>query len=236
MTWYPVKAPDEGRTYDKKRDIWFEALDHVRTGDNIRGRVKGMGQRRTINLRDGGKAEICEGVLVGKSSWEHKKEAEAVLTLWNEDVGKVGTGDRIEITNAYVSEFKGMDVISPGKFGRMRILRRSKKPDGEKRPAGRKPIPCKNCGVPSENCIRIHPFCSDDCMWKWPKHHPPKVPRDFEVPEWDVICNIGMEQVVHADGPVIRPTKEGMKHPALRDAVEHYKQLGVIGQQLNIYW
>jgi len=44
------------------------------------------------------------------------------LTLWNDDIEKVKIGDRIELTNGYVSEWQGEIQVTTGKFGALRVL------------------------------------------------------------------------------------------------------------------
>ena len=44
------------------------------------------------------------------------------LTLWNDDIEKVKAGDKIKITNGYVSEWQGEMQLSTGKFGTMEVV------------------------------------------------------------------------------------------------------------------
>jgi len=48
------------------------------------------------------------------------------LTLWNEDIEKIKSGDKIKITNGYVSEWQGEMQLSTGKFGTMEVIGESK--------------------------------------------------------------------------------------------------------------
>ncbi|MBI4153992.1 DNA-binding protein [Candidatus Woesearchaeota archaeon] len=45
------------------------------------------------------------------------------LTLWNEEIDKVKVGDKIKITNGYVSEFQGEKQLSAGKFGKLEVVK-----------------------------------------------------------------------------------------------------------------
>lgn len=47
---------------------------------------------------------------------------EISLTLWNDDIDKVKVGDKIELTNGYVSEWQGEMQLTTGKFGSLRVL------------------------------------------------------------------------------------------------------------------
>ena len=44
------------------------------------------------------------------------------LTLWNDDIEKVKAGDKIKITNGYVSEWQGEKQLSTGKFGTLEVI------------------------------------------------------------------------------------------------------------------
>ena len=44
------------------------------------------------------------------------------LTLWNDDIDKIKAGDKIKITNGYVSEWQGELQLGTGKFGTLEII------------------------------------------------------------------------------------------------------------------
>jgi ssDNA-binding replication factor A large subunit len=44
------------------------------------------------------------------------------MSLWGNDISKVGLGDTIEVSNAYVSEFRGSPQLSTGKFGKIEVI------------------------------------------------------------------------------------------------------------------
>ena len=43
------------------------------------------------------------------------------ITLWNDDINKIKPGDKIKITNGYVSEWQGEKQLSTGKFGTLEV-------------------------------------------------------------------------------------------------------------------
>ena len=43
------------------------------------------------------------------------------LTLWNEDIDKVNTGDVVKIENGWVGEWQGELQLSTGKFGKLEV-------------------------------------------------------------------------------------------------------------------
>jgi len=44
------------------------------------------------------------------------------LSLWNDDIDRVNEGDKLKITNGYVSEFNGTKQLSAGKFGKIDVV------------------------------------------------------------------------------------------------------------------
>ncbi|MBW3016873.1 hypothetical protein KY316_00740 [Candidatus Woesearchaeota archaeon] len=47
---------------------------------------------------------------------------EISVTLWNEQIDQVNVGDKVHITNGYVSEYQGEMQLSTGKFGQLKVL------------------------------------------------------------------------------------------------------------------
>ncbi|MCR4368971.1 MAG: SOSS complex subunit B family protein [archaeon] len=48
---------------------------------------------------------------------------EISISLWNEDCDKVEEGDKIVIKDGWCSEFRGQKQISPGKKGKLEIVK-----------------------------------------------------------------------------------------------------------------
>jgi len=44
------------------------------------------------------------------------------LTLWNEQIDQVKAGDKIHITNGYVSEWQGEPQLTTGKMGKLEVV------------------------------------------------------------------------------------------------------------------
>ncbi|MEM4244987.1 MAG: OB-fold nucleic acid binding domain-containing protein [Candidatus Nanoarchaeia archaeon] len=53
------------------------------------------------------------------------------VSLWNDDVDKVKVGDRIKITNGYVSEFQGEKQLSAGRMGKLEVINKGEPKDTE---------------------------------------------------------------------------------------------------------
>lgn len=50
---------------------------------------------------------------------------EMKLSLWNEQIDQVNVGDKVHITNGYVSEFQGEKQLTTGKFGKLEVVGKS---------------------------------------------------------------------------------------------------------------
>ena len=48
------------------------------------------------------------------------------LTLWNEQIDQIKAGDKIHITNGYVSEWQGEPQLTTGKMGKLEVVGESK--------------------------------------------------------------------------------------------------------------
>jgi replication factor A1 len=68
--------------------------------------------------------EFTKFGMVGKVCNCKGKDAsgEIKLTLWNEQVDQINTGDKVQITNGYVSEYQGEKQLSTGKFGQIEVV------------------------------------------------------------------------------------------------------------------
>ena len=69
---------------------------------------------RTFN-KAGGEGRVANATVEDESG-------RMTLSLWNEQVAQVKAGDKITITNGYVSEFRGEKQLSTGKFGKLELV------------------------------------------------------------------------------------------------------------------
>jgi len=80
----------------------------------ITGEIIEKGDTRTFD-KFGKQGRVCNAKIKDDSG-------QIILSLWNEDIEKVKVGDRIKITNGWVSEYQGELQLSTGKFGKLEIL------------------------------------------------------------------------------------------------------------------
>ena len=63
----------------------------------------------------GSVGRVCNATIKDESG-------EMSLTLWNDEIDQVKVGDKVKITNGYVSEFQGEKQLSAGKFGKLEVV------------------------------------------------------------------------------------------------------------------
>ncbi len=76
--------------------------------------VKEKESERTFE-KFGKTGRVCKATVSDDSG-------EVKLTLWNEDIDKVNTGDKIHLKNGWCSEYQGEKQLSSGKFGTIEVL------------------------------------------------------------------------------------------------------------------
>jgi len=77
----------------------------------IEGTIKEIEEPRTFN-KFGRDLRVANAVLEDDSGT-------VKLTLWNDEIDKFKSGDRVKITNGYVNEFQGEKQLTAGKFGKI---------------------------------------------------------------------------------------------------------------------
>lgn len=95
----------------------FQSVSQVkkmRSGINLKAKVKSKGEPRTVNLKTGDTVDVCDAVISDGSD-------DIKLTLWGDDIKTVNIGDVVVITNGYTNEFKGEVSLTKGKFGKMEV-------------------------------------------------------------------------------------------------------------------
>lgn len=81
----------------------------------ITAAVKEIGEAREFD-KFGKKGRVCNATISDDSG-------ETKLTLWNDEIDKVKTGDKVKITNGYVNEFQGEMQLTAGKFGKLEVVK-----------------------------------------------------------------------------------------------------------------
>lgn len=81
---------------------------------NIEAEVVSVDAAREIN-KYGRKLRVANATIKDGSG-------SIMLVLWNEQIDKVKSGDRVKIENGYVNEWQGTPQLTLGKFGKLTVL------------------------------------------------------------------------------------------------------------------
>jgi replication factor A1 len=82
---------------------------------SIEAEIVSMEPAREVMGKYGRRLRVANATLKDDSG-------EIVLSLWNEDADKYAQGDRLKITDGWVSEYKGQLRISAGRSGKIEKL------------------------------------------------------------------------------------------------------------------
>ena|SRR3989338_8395359 len=61
------------------------------------------------------------------------------ITLWNDEIDRIKGGDKVKITNGYVSEWQGELQVSTGRFGKIEVVGESSTPEAKPATSTSKP-------------------------------------------------------------------------------------------------
>ncbi len=82
---------------------------------NIEAEIVSMEEPREVMGKFGKRLRVASANLKDDSG-------EIVLSLWNDDADKFVSGDKVKITEGWVSEYKGQLRISAGRSGKIEKL------------------------------------------------------------------------------------------------------------------
>lgn len=74
------------------------------------------------------------------------------FTLWNDDVDKVKSGDKVHLTNGYVNEWQGELQLTTGRMGKMEVVGKA---EAGSEPAIKTNIPQEKYNNDSEEDINV---------------------------------------------------------------------------------
>jgi replication factor A1 len=78
----------------------------------VEGKVVNKSEPKTVKLWDGRDANVADAVLEDESG-------SIILTLWNDQIDMVNVGDKVQIINGYVSNFKKEKRLNLGRYGKI---------------------------------------------------------------------------------------------------------------------
>ena|SRR3989339_1695856 len=89
-------------------------------------KVKDKGDVRSFE-KFGKKGRVCTAIVTDATG-------EIKLTLWNDDIDKIKSGDKIHLINGWCSEYQGEKQLSTGKFGQIEVVESSSEAAKETEP------------------------------------------------------------------------------------------------------
>ena len=78
----------------------------------VEGKVVNKSEPKTVKLWDGRDANVADAVLEDESG-------SIILTLWNDQIDMVNVGEKVQIINGYVSNFKKEKRLNLGRYGKI---------------------------------------------------------------------------------------------------------------------
>jgi replication factor A1 len=83
--------------------------------DVIELEVVSKAEPRQVTTKFGETLSVCDCVV-------RDDTGETTVTLWNDEIGRVQAGNRIRITNGWVSSFRNKLQLSAGKYGKLEVV------------------------------------------------------------------------------------------------------------------
>ncbi len=93
-------------------------ISEVRAGSGnvtVEGEVTAKEEPRDVVSKFGKRLRVCNATLQDDSG-------SITLSLWNDDIDKISVGDKIQIENGWISEFKQQPQLSAGKYGKITVM------------------------------------------------------------------------------------------------------------------
>ncbi|MGP3704799.1 MAG: OB-fold nucleic acid binding domain-containing protein [Candidatus Bathyarchaeota archaeon] len=116
---YPKKVFSKpgGVNVDTNKALKISDLATGMRSINIKAKVVEVSEPREVFSRRSGRLSKVATAVVADESGKIN------LSLWNEQIGKVKVNDTIQITNGYVTEFRGVKHLNIGRFGDLTVLK-----------------------------------------------------------------------------------------------------------------
>ena len=82
----------------------------------LEAKVTDVAQPRTVQSRFNGESYKVAVATIQDETGTTK------LTLWNEQIDQVSAGQKVKVSNGYVTSFKGEIQLNVGKFGTLTVV------------------------------------------------------------------------------------------------------------------
>jgi len=87
--------------------VKIETLRPYAKNVNVKGKVLNVGETRVVSM---GERRVADALIGDETGC-------ILMTLWDDDTTKYAEGDVVQVTNGYVSVFRGSMRLSAGKYG-----------------------------------------------------------------------------------------------------------------------
>ncbi|MEM3781432.1 MAG: OB-fold nucleic acid binding domain-containing protein [Candidatus Micrarchaeaceae archaeon] len=84
----------------------------------VEGTITEKSEPREVITKFGKRLNVADAVLSDDSG-------SISISLWEDYATSINVGDKIKIVNGYVNEFRGNPQLSPGKYGKIEVVKKS---------------------------------------------------------------------------------------------------------------
>ena len=85
------------------------------TNVELEGTITEKSEPREVIPKFGKRLNVADAVISDDTG-------SIAISLWEGNIDLVNVGDKVKITNGYVSEFKGNPQLSTGKYGKIEVV------------------------------------------------------------------------------------------------------------------
>ncbi|MGA3021082.1 MAG: OB-fold nucleic acid binding domain-containing protein [Candidatus Micrarchaeales archaeon] len=85
------------------------------TNVELEGTITEKSDPREVITKYGKRLNVADAVISDDTG-------SIAISLWEDNINLVNVGDKVKVTNGYVSEFKGNPQLSTGKYGKIEVV------------------------------------------------------------------------------------------------------------------
>jgi replication factor A1 len=85
------------------------------TNVELEGTITEKSEPREVITKYGKRLNVADAVISDDTG-------SIAISLWEDNINLVNIGDKVKISNGYVSEFKGNPQLSTGKYGKIEVV------------------------------------------------------------------------------------------------------------------
>ena len=85
------------------------------TNVELEGTITEKSEPREVITKYGKRLNVADAVISDDTG-------SIAISLWEDNINLVNVGDKVKVSNGYVSEFKGNPQLSTGKYGKIEVV------------------------------------------------------------------------------------------------------------------